>query len=84
MGNEGYRQIIQKEGGRILPRSHPLTVSVNRVLARLIPHARIDGADWKVHVIRDDRMENAFVLPGYVSCHFLEGVYLRMSCADEK
>jgi hypothetical protein len=26
----------------------------------------IEGADWKVHVIKDDGMVNAFVLPGYV------------------
>ncbi|KAL5339493.1 TCP-1/cpn60 chaperonin family-domain-containing protein [Aspergillus crustosus] len=31
---------------------------------RLIPQAPIDGAEWRVHVIKDDKMMNAFVLPG--------------------
>jgi len=37
---------------------------VDRVLQRLIPLAPIEGADWKVHVIADPNMKNAFVLPG--------------------
>lgn len=38
---------------------------VQRILNRLIPYAPIKGANWRVHVIKDDKMMNAFVLPGY-------------------
>jgi predicted Zn-dependent protease len=64
MGAEGYQEVLREYRGHILPQSHPLSIMVDRVLQRLIPQARIDGADWKVHVIQDDNMTNAFVLPG--------------------
>lgn len=64
MGNESYLEVLSSERGKVLPDYHPLTKSVDRVLQRLIPMAPIEGADWKVHVIKDDRMANAFVLPG--------------------
>ncbi|KAL5050570.1 hypothetical protein BDW71DRAFT_194343 [Aspergillus fruticulosus] len=64
MGEQSYREVLRDCQGRILPESHPLTIMVNRVLHRLVPMAPIDGADWKVHVIKDDNMVNAFVLPG--------------------
>jgi metalloendopeptidase OMA1, mitochondrial len=34
-----------------------------RIMDRLIPHIKLEGADWKVHVIQDDGNANAFVLP---------------------
>ncbi|KAL2870411.1 M48 family metallopeptidase [Aspergillus lucknowensis] len=64
MGLQSYHEVLQQSRGHILPESHPVTIMVNRVLQRLIPQAPIDGADWKVHVIKDDGMMNAFVLPG--------------------
>ncbi|KAL4764202.1 M48 family metallopeptidase [Aspergillus foveolatus] len=64
MGEQSYREVLRDCQGRILPEYHPLTIMVNRVLHRLVPMAPIDGADWKVHVIKDDNMVNAFVLPG--------------------
>ncbi|KAL4739394.1 TCP-1/cpn60 chaperonin family-domain-containing protein [Aspergillus similis] len=64
MGEQSYREVLRDCQGRILPEYHPLTIMVNRVLNRLVPMAPIDGADWKVHVIKDDNMVNAFVLPG--------------------
>ncbi|KAL4873092.1 hypothetical protein BDV12DRAFT_182713 [Aspergillus spectabilis] len=64
MGAEGYQEVLREYRERILPESHPHSIMVDRVLQRLIPQARIDGADWKVHVIKDDSMTNAFVLPG--------------------
>lgn len=66
MGAESYREVLHSERGKVLPDYHPLTRTVDRVLQRLIPQAPIEGANWKVHVIKDDRMANAFVLPGYV------------------
>ncbi|KAE8326507.1 TCP-1/cpn60 chaperonin family-domain-containing protein [Aspergillus sergii] len=64
MGRQSYQEVLNENRGRILPEYHPLTMQVNRVLQRLIPQAPIEGADWKVHVIKDDSMLNAFVLPG--------------------
>ncbi|OOO09798.1 peptidase M48 Ste24p [Aspergillus oryzae] len=64
MGRQSYQEVLNENRGRILPEYHPLTMQVNRVLQRLIPQAPIEGADWKVHVIKDDNMLNAFVLPG--------------------
>ncbi|KAJ6072591.1 hypothetical protein N7467_010676 [Penicillium canescens] len=64
MGEESYREVLQSERGKVLPDYHPITRMVDGVLQRLIPQAAIEGADWKVHVIKDDGMANAFVLPG--------------------
>ncbi|KAE8392410.1 peptidase family M48-domain-containing protein [Aspergillus alliaceus] len=64
MGKQSYEEVLNEARGRILPEHHPITMQVSRVLQRLIPQAPIEGADWKVHVIKDDDMLNAFVLPG--------------------
>ncbi|KAF7122702.1 hypothetical protein CNMCM5793_000812 [Aspergillus hiratsukae] len=64
MGQQSYEEVLRSTRGKVLPESHPLTIMVNRVLRRLIPQAPIEGADWKIHVIKDDGMVNAFVLPG--------------------
>lgn len=66
MGEESYREVLIAERGKVLPHNHPLTRMVDGVLQRLVPQVPIEGADWKVHVIKDDSMLNAFVLPGYV------------------
>lgn len=65
MGQQSYKEVLRSTRGKILPENHPLTIMVNGVLRRLIPQAPIEGADWRVHVIKDDGMVNAFVLPGY-------------------
>ncbi|GFF23618.1 probable T-complex protein 1 subunit theta [Aspergillus lentulus] len=64
MGQQSYEEVLRSTRGKILPENHPLAIMVNRVLRRLIPQAPIEGADWRVHVIKDDGMVNAFVLPG--------------------
>lgn len=64
MGEESYREVLSAERGKILPHNHPLTRMVDGVLQQLIPQVAIEDADWKVHVIKDDGMVNAFVLPG--------------------
>ncbi|KAL1967321.1 hypothetical protein VTN77DRAFT_3367 [Rasamsonia byssochlamydoides] len=64
LGERNYRDVLQHYHGHILPANHPYTIMVNRVMQRLIPHSQLPGADWKIHVIHDDRMMNAFVLPG--------------------
>lgn len=42
-------------------------------MRRLVPFANVEGManDWEVHVIKDDGMMNAFVLPGYAFFNFL-------------
>lgn len=72
MGQDSYREVLSSSRGKILPENHPDTMMVRRILNRLIPYAPIKGANWRVHVIKDDGMMNAFVLPGYVLlqlCH---------------
>ncbi|KAK2755777.1 putative secondary metabolism biosynthetic enzyme [Arachnomyces sp. PD_36] len=70
LGKQSYNQIMAEYRGRILPASHPYTQFVDRVMRRLIPFAEMGGGqggmttDWEVHVIKDDQMRNAFVLPG--------------------
>ncbi|KAJ5145556.1 uncharacterized protein N7515_000120 [Penicillium bovifimosum] len=64
MGEESYREILASERGKVLSDTHPLTRMVNGVLQRLIPQAEVEGAEWRVHVIDDPKMVNAFVLPG--------------------
>jgi hypothetical protein len=64
MGTESYRDILNSERGKVLPENHPLTKMVDGVLQRLIPGVGVEGADWRVHVIKDDGVVNAFVLPG--------------------
>ena len=65
MGRESYEEVLSSYRGGILPDNHPTTAMVKRVLDRLIPVAPVKGATWEVHVIKDDGMMNAFVLPGY-------------------
>lgn len=72
MGEQAYQQTLAQYRGRILPESHPATVQVRRVVARIIKAAaeldaeRAPGAQptqWSVHVVKDNQT-NAFVLPG--------------------
>ena len=64
MGQDNYREVLNSSRGKILPERHPDTIMVQRILNRLIPYAPIKGANWRVHVIKDDGLMNAFVLPG--------------------
>lgn len=64
VGKKEYQELMSELQGRILPDHHPLSMTVSRVLERLIPAAPIENAEWKVHVIDDPHQANAFVLPG--------------------
>ncbi|KAL2440773.1 Mitochondrial metalloendopeptidase OMA1 [Exophiala dermatitidis] len=60
-----YEQTLQQYRGKILPANHPLTKLVARVTERLLPTTGgLAGDDWRVHVIDDPNMQNAFVVPG--------------------
>ena len=61
---QNYDTVLKTYGPKMLPENHPYTVLVDQILQRLIPHAPINNANWKVHVIQDDENINAFVLPG--------------------
>jgi predicted Zn-dependent protease len=61
MGAEAYHQVLQKE-----PITHdpPLTEPVQRVARRLEAVAGHPEFHWEANVIKDDKMVNAFALPG--------------------
>lgn len=82
MGRQSYQEVLSSARGKILPPDHPMTIMVERVMRKLIPHAPIEGADWRVHVIRDDGMMNAFVLPGYASLLCAASPVLALDCVD--
>lgn len=65
VSDKEYQSILQQFHGKILPREHPYTQLVARIVERLLPAAHgLDGGDWRVHVIDDPNMVNAFVMPG--------------------
>lgn len=63
LGKEFYKKIIQEHEGQILPKTHPYSTMVNRVMERLVA-----GSDekWEAVVIDDEKTVNAFVIPGSV------------------
>ncbi|MCJ1438896.1 hypothetical protein MMC27_008286 [Xylographa pallens] len=64
MGKQQYEQVLQEFQRQLLPRWHPQTMMVHRVLERLIPASGLEGQAWEVHVIDDEEQMNAFVIPG--------------------
>lgn len=58
-----YKHIMQEYKARILPKTHPYSAMVDRVMERLV--AKLDGEDWEAVVIHDETV-NAFVVPGLV------------------
>lgn len=60
-----YQETLREYGGKILPKDHPHTQLVARIVTRLLPAVQgLDQGDWQVHVIDDDSQPNAFVMPG--------------------
>lgn len=65
MAEGAYKETLQQFRGKVLPREHPYTQLVARIVERLLPSAHgLGGDDWQVHVVDDPNMVNAFVLPG--------------------
>ena len=61
----GYEDTLKQFRGNLLPESHPYSQMVSRVLQRLIPHSGDLAKDeWKIHVVDDPKIVNAFVMPG--------------------
>ncbi|PWY87159.1 hypothetical protein BO94DRAFT_624349 [Aspergillus sclerotioniger CBS 115572] len=59
-----YRRLLHGFAGNgLLPDNHPLTMEVQEILDRLVAHAPVHDADWKVHIVHDLTVQNAFVLP---------------------
>lgn len=59
-----YRQAMQQYRSRLVPRDHPASVVVRRVLKRLIPASGLEDSNWELHVVNDPKEMNAFVIPG--------------------
>ena len=64
MGKQMYAELIREYQGRILPPGHPASKMVKKVMERLVPVCGLEGEEWDVAVIADDKMINASVLPG--------------------
>lgn len=65
MSGGAYEQMLQQFKGKILPENHPYTQLVAKVVERLLPSVGdLAGDEWRVHVIDDPKMVNAFVMPG--------------------
>jgi metalloendopeptidase OMA1, mitochondrial len=63
--NEMYQSTLQQFRGKVLSENHPLTKQVAHVVEKLLPVTKgLAGDDWRVHVIDDPEMKNAFVMPG--------------------
>ena len=77
--------VLQEFRGKVLPPSHPYSKLVNRVIARLIPAAGLEGSGWEIRVINDREQKNAFVIPGFVLhwVNFLETERMAISGAGE-
>ncbi|MCJ1465620.1 hypothetical protein MMC07_004239 [Pseudocyphellaria aurata] len=60
-GAQFYEELIKEYAGQILPKSHPYSRMVDRVMKRLV--AGLDDQDWEVVVV-DDETVNAFAIPG--------------------
>ncbi|CAM1501105.1 Fc.00g102670.m01.CDS01 [Cosmosporella sp. VM-42] len=61
---EGIIQQVKAQGGYFLSDWDPRTISVKRVMKRLIPVSGMTDLNWEIFVISDNRTANAFVLPG--------------------
>ncbi|KAI5821043.1 peptidase family M48-domain-containing protein [Pyronema omphalodes] len=64
LSQQMYEETIRQFQDRILPANHPTTRRVRKVLERLIPSSGLQDLDWEVHVIADNSIKNAFVIPG--------------------
>jgi metalloendopeptidase OMA1, mitochondrial len=51
-------------GSKVLPENHPYGQMCRRVVSRLGPATGKEGVDWRVYVIDEPSVPNAFVIPG--------------------
>ena len=65
VAEDDYHYMLKHLKHELLPDDHPLTLEVREVCERLVAHAPVHDADWKVHIVHDMTQQNAFVLPGY-------------------
>lgn len=64
LAEDGLRQVLAENKGKILPEWAPETRMVARVLERLIPNSGIhDREQWEIRVVKAEE-PNAFVMPG--------------------
>lgn len=64
IGSEGYDEVLQQYGSKLLPEHHPQVLRVKRIMKNIIKVSGLDDLDWRVHVVNDPSASpNAFVLP---------------------
>lgn len=70
---QNYKQLLKQFEGKILPKSHPSTVAVQRVGSRIFKAASIFAKQYNLHyfdtknvtfTVVESEQANAFVLPG--------------------
>lgn len=64
LAKDGFREVMQEFGNKVLPPHHPYSVLVSSVVARLLQAAGLQSNEWQVRVIDDPNVMNAFVMPG--------------------
>jgi hypothetical protein len=61
LADNEYQQLMRQYQSRMLPRAHPITISVSNIAKKLITVSGLTHLDWEVHVI-DSPIKNAFVI----------------------
>lgn len=74
---DSYSGTIQEYGKKVLPQNHPATLLVKRIAGAIMAkndlghivepsqgYKRLAPDEWEVYVIHDDKVPNAFVIPG--------------------
>ena len=76
LGVQSYQKILAKEK---ISKNKKLTATVERVGRRI---AQVSGADfqWEFKLIDNDKVKNAFCLPGWQSC----GLYGNPTCCRKR
>ena len=64
ISDQQYEDTLRQFRGKILPANHPYTEMASRVVERLLPASGLGNEEWRVHVINEPEMINAFVQPG--------------------
>ncbi|KAI9830111.1 MAG: hypothetical protein M1826_005105 [Phylliscum demangeonii] len=64
MSTRAYQTVLRQFRHSLVPGSHPVAQTVQRVMRRLIPASGLQHQKWEVHVVNAPDERNAFVLPG--------------------
>ncbi|KAK4052910.1 metalloendopeptidase [Microbotryomycetes sp. JL221] len=66
MGLQAFQQTMGEFQHQLLPDRHPTSRYVQSVVERIIEANELKSGSngWQIHVVKDDKTRNAFVLPG--------------------